>query len=354
MTLRAAVGVDRGAFTVDVGFDVDDGEVVAVVGPNGAGKTTVLRAIAGLEPIVRGCVEVGGRVVDEPATRTWVPPAQRGVGYVPQDHVLFPHLSAVDNVAFGIRAAGASRREAAATASGWLVRLGLGERLHARPRSVSGGEAQRVALARALAIEPGVLLLDEPLAALDARTRPQVRTELRRHLADFTGARVLVTHDPVDAAVLADRVVVVEDGHVVQAGTLADVTRRPRSSFVADLVGVNLLRGRAVDAHTVALPSGATLSVADAVDGSDVAVAIRPRAVSLHRRQPSGSPRNSWPVTVVSVDASPGGDRARVALAGPVDLVAEVTPAALTELDLRPGEEVWAAVKAVEIECYDA
>ena len=354
MSLRIAVGVDRGGFAVDVSFDVDDGEVVAVVGPNGAGKTTVLRAIAGLEPVARGRIEVAGRLVDEPATCTWVPPAERRIGYVPQDHVLFPHLCALDNVAFGVRAAGASRRDATATAAEWLVRLGLGERLHARPRSLSGGEAQRVALARALAVQPRVLLLDEPLAALDARTRPQVRTELRRHLTDFAGARVLVTHDPVDAAVLADRVVVVEDGHVLQSGTLADVTRRPASDFVADLVGVNLLRGRAVDAHSVVLPSGATLTVAEGVTGGDVAVAIRPRAISLHRQQPSGSPRNGWPVTVVSVEVAPNGDRARVALAGPVDLVAEVTPAALAELDLRPGDDVWAAVKAVEVECYSA
>ena len=352
MTLRADIGVDRGTFAVDVALDVDDGEVVAIVGPNGAGKTTVLRAIAGLEPLARGRVEVAGTVVDDTASRTWVAPADRRIGYVPQDHVLFAHLSAVDNVAFGLRARGASKGDAAATAADWLARLGLGDRLHARPASLSGGEAQRVALARALAVDPSVLLLDEPLAALDARTRPHVRAELRRHLADFGGARVLVTHDPVDAAVVADRVVVVEDGRVVQDGTLAEITRRPLSDFVADLVGVNLLRGRAVDAHTVRLPSGATLTVADAVARADVAVAIRPRAVSLHRQQPTGSPRNSWSATVVSIDAGP--DRVRVALAGPLDLVAEVTPAALAELDLRPGDQVWAAVKAVEVECYGA
>jgi molybdate transport system ATP-binding protein len=349
-----AVEVDRGGFAVDVTLDVDDGEVVAVVGPNGAGKTTVLRAVAGLEPIARGRVEIGGRVVDEPSTGRWLPPAERGVGYVPQDHVLFPHLSALDNVAFGLRAAGGSRRDAAAAATDWLVRLGLGDRLAARPSSLSGGEAQRVALARALAVGPQVLLLDEPLAALDARTRPQVRAELRRHLADFAGARVLVTHDPVDAAVLADRVVVVEDGRVVQAGTLAEVTRRPRSGFVADLVGVNLLRGRAVDAHTVGLPSGATLTVGGPVAGTDVAVAIRPRSVSLHRAPPHGSPRNAWSATVIAIDPGPDGDRARVTLGGPLDLVAEVTSDALAELDVRPGDGVWAAVKAVEIECYEA
>jgi molybdate transport system ATP-binding protein len=354
MTLQAVIGVDRGVFALDITIEVGDGEVVALLGPNGAGKTTALRAVAGLLPLDRGRIEVGDAVLDDPAAGVFVPPAQRAVGYVPQDHVLFPHLSALDNVGFGLRARGATRASARADAAGWLDRLGLTERASARPAALSGGEAQRVALARALAIEPGVLLLDEPLAALDARTRPGVRAELRRHLATFAGARVLVTHDPVDAAVLADRLVVVEDGRVVQQGTVSAVTRRPASRYVADLVGVNLLQGTAAGDRSVRLASGAELALADRVPGPAVTVAIRPRAVSLHRARPEGSPRNTWAVTVVDVAADHGDDRVRVELDGSVALVAEVTPGAVTELGLAPGAAVWAAVKAVDIECYVA
>ena len=354
MTLRAAFGVDRGTFSLDVTIEVGDGEVVALLGPNGAGKTTALRAIAGLVPLDRGRIELAGVVLDDPAAGTFVAPAARAVGYVPQDHVLFPHLSALDNVAFGLRASGATRVAARASAADWLARLGLAERASARPVSLSGGEAQRVALARALAIEPRLLLLDEPLAALDARTRPRVRAELRRHLVAFGGARLLVTHDPVDAAVLADRLVVVEDGRVVQEGTVATVTRRPASRYIADLVGMNLLQGTAAGDRAVRLPSGAELAVADRVPTGGVTVAIRPRAVALHRVTPEGSPRNVWHVTVVDVAPDRGDDRVRVELEGPIQLVAEVTPGAVAELGLKPGQHVWAAVKAVDVECYEA
>ena len=353
MTLRATIGVELDGFALDVELDVGDGEVVALLGPNGAGKTTALRAVAGLLRLHRGRLEIGGAVVDDPAAGAFVPPAGRAVGYVPQDHVLFPHLSALDNVAFGVRAKGAGRSAARAAAAAWLDRLGLAHRADARPAALSGGEAQRVALARALAVEPRLLLLDEPLAALDARTRPHVRAELRRHLAAFGGARLLVTHDPVDAAVLADRLVVVEGGRLVQQGTVAAVTRRPASRYVADLVGVNLLRGTATGTRTVTLASGAELTVADAAPAGDVAVAIRPRAVALHRGAPAGSPRNTWPVTVVDVTSDAGADRVRVELRGAVELVAEVTPAAVSDLGLTPGEQVWAAVKAVDVECYE-
>jgi molybdate transport system ATP-binding protein len=302
----------------------------------------------------RGCIRLGDAVLDDPGAGVFVPPAARAVGYVPQDHVLFPHLSALDNVAFGLRARGASRSAARVAAADWLARLGLAERADARPPALSGGEAQRVALARALAVEPQLLLLDEPLAALDARTRPHVRAELRRHLAAFGGARLLVTHDPVDAAVLADRLVVVEGGRVVQEGTVVEVTRRPASRYVADLVGVNLLHGTAAGDRTVRLESGAELAVADRVPAGALTVAIRPRAVSLHRARPEGSPRNAWPTTVVDVAADRGDDRVRVELHGDVDLVAEVTPGAVAELALGPGQQVWAAVKAVDVECYES
>jgi molybdate transport system ATP-binding protein len=243
------------------------------------------------------------------------------------------------------------RAEARRQAAGWLERVGLAGRAADRPRALSGGQAQRVALARALAIEPRILLLDEPLAALDARTRGQVRTDLSRHLRTFAGAGLLVTHDPVDAIVLADRLVVLEGGRVTQMGTVGEVTARPRSPYVADLVGVNMLTGTATGDRTVTLDGGLQLTVADPLPGPDVLLAVRPQALALHRHRPEGSPRNAWAATVASVEAGP--DRARVRVDGPLRVVAEVTPGAVAELGLAPGLPVWLSVKAVDVTAYE-
>ena len=194
----------------------------------------------------------------------------------------------------------------------------------AKPRALSGGQAQRVALARALATDPAALLLDEPLAALDAGTRVEVRRDLRRYLADFAGPTVLVTHDPVDALALADHVAILEAGRLTQAGTIAEVTTRPRSRYVADLIGTNLIHGTA-SGTTITTESGATLTTAEPHDGA-VFATIAPAAVALHRREPEGSPRNRWHTSVEHLDLL--GDRVRVRLAPPLDLVAEITPAA--------------------------
>ncbi|MEJ7844134.1 MAG: ATP-binding cassette domain-containing protein [Acidimicrobiales bacterium] len=349
--LEAHVGVRVGSLDLDVEMTVGDGEVVAVLGPNGAGKTTLLRALAGLRAIDHGRVVLDGRVLDDAAAATFVVPERRKVGYVFQDHLLFPHLTVLENVAFGLRAGGADRAAARATALGWLQRVGLGDRAGERPRHLSGGQAQRVALARALAVEPRLLLLDEPLAALDAATRAEVRRDLRRHLADVTGARLLVTHDPVDALLLADRLVILEEGRVVQVGTGPEVSARPRSSYVADLVGLNLLAGTVVD-DVVRLRGGGAL-VASAAAGcrGDVHLAVRPRSIALHRARPEGSPRNVWEAVVADIDVE--ADRVRVRLAGAVPVVAEITPAGLAELGAAPGDRLWASVKAVDIETYE-
>lgn len=350
MRLDAHLRVQRGGFDLDAALTAAAGEVVAVVGPNGAGKTTILRAIAGDLPLDAGRLVLGDRVLDDPAARTWVPPEQRRIGTVHQDLLLFPHLRAVDDVAFGLRCQGVPRREARRAAVDWLERFDVGHRADARPSGLSGGQAQRVALARALAIEPDLLLLDEPLAALDAGTRPQTRRDLRRWLAAYEGPTLLVTHDPVDALLLADRVVVLEDGRVSQAGTLHEVTARPRTRYVAELMGTNLLRGRA-EGTSVTLAGGAALHVGEPAAG-EVFATVAPTAVSLHREAPEGSARNRWPMTVREVDAA--GSRVRVALDGPVPLVAEVTPAAVADLELRPGSPCWASVKATEISVYAA
>ncbi|RIV37079.1 ABC transporter ATP-binding protein [Micromonospora radicis] len=348
--LDAHLVVDRDSFRLDLPLTIAPGEVVALLGPNGAGKTTALRTLAGLLPLSAGHLTLAGRDLDHPVRRTWTPPERRPIGVVFQDYLLFPHLSALDNVAFGPRRHGLDRRQARDLAADWLTRMGLAEHARRKPRELSGGQAQRVALARALAVEPALLLLDEPLAALDARTRLDTRAQLQRHLAAHAGAALLVTHDPLDALVLADRLVVIEHGRVVQEGDAATITARPRTDYVARLVGLNLYRGYA-DGHRVRLGDGFELTTGDHHEG-EVFVAFPPSAVALHPRRPDGSPRNTWPATITGIQQH--GDNLRIQLVGPIEVAADVTPAAATQLRLAPGQPVWAAVKAAETRAYPA
>ena len=350
VSLCAAVRVEYASFTLDVALEIGAGHVVAVLGPNGAGKSTLLGALAGLTPLARGRVELAGHVLEDTALRTYVPPERRPIGVVFQDYRLFPHLSALDNVAFGLRCRGRSRAGARREAQAWLTRVGLADNADSHPHALSGGEAQRVALARALAAQPSLLLLDEPLAALDVRTRAEMRRRLRARLAEFTGVKLLVTHDPLEAIALAESLIVIEEGRVVQSGTPAEVTARPRSAWVADLVGVNLFRGEAAG-ERVTLDGGATLVVPAAGAGAVFAV-IHPRAVALHRVPPEGTPRNVWPARIDGLDHD--GARVRVRTVGPLAIVAEVTAAAVSALALDQGGEVWVSVKATEIITYPA
>ncbi|MCO4697273.1 ABC transporter ATP-binding protein [Streptomyces sp. RO-S4] len=343
--LDAHLVVDRGSFRLDVALAATPGDVVALLGPNGAGKTTALRALAGLAPLTDGLLRLDGTDL----TRT--PPESRPVGVVFQDYLLFPHLTALDNVAFGPRCRGVGKAEARTRAAGWLDRMGLAEHAGARPRRLSGGQAQRVALARALATDPRLLLLDEPLAALDARTRLEVRAQLRRHLADFEAVAVLVTHDPLDAMVLADRLVVVEGGRVVQEGAPAEIARHPRTEYIAQLVGLNLYRGHA-DGHTVRLDAGPCVSTTEDLTGPAF-VAFPPGAVTLYRDRPTGSSaRNLWRCAVAGLESH--GDQIRVELTGELPLAADLTTVAVAELGLHPGAPVWAAVKATQTHAYPA
>ena len=350
MTLDAHIRASLGAFTLDVELPVAAGELVAVLGPNGAGKTSLLRALAGLLPLSAGRVTLDGLVLDEPAKRIRVPSERRPIGLVFQDYLLFPHLSVIENVAFGLRARGVARATAMAEAGRWLDRMGLPAEGKRKPASLSGGQAQRVALARALATNPALLLLDEPMAALDASSRVEFRRDLRRHLESYRGVRLLVTHDPVEAMAMADRLVVLEHGRVLQSGTPADVTQHPRSRYVADLVGVNLFRGRASH-DVITIAGGGSLTSAGAPDG-DVFAVVHPRTVALYRTRPDGTPRNVWEGRAVDLDMQ--GDRVRVQVAGSPEIVAEVTPAAVRDLGLDRGDLLWVAVKATEVNVYPA
>lgn len=349
MSLVADVSLQVGVLGVDVSLRVGAGEVLALLGPNGAGKTTVLRALGGLAGIDAGRVELDGVPLADPARGVCVPPERRPIGMVFQDYLLFPHMKVVENVAFGPRARGVAKREARRAALGLLERVGIADLAESVPSGISGGQAQRVALARALATDPKLLLLDEPLAALDIATRAAVRRELRRHLGEFDGATVLVTHDPLDALALADRVAVIEGGKLTQEGTLAEVTSRPRTPYVAQLFGVNLLEGVG-EGHVVS-SQGVAVATAVPVDGPTL-VLIRPASIALHRDRPDSSARNQWLLEVAELHMI--GERVRVHLGGALDLVAEVTPDAVAEFGLAEGGSVWASVKATDVTAYPA
>jgi len=356
MSLRVDVEARRGHFSMAAAFEAAAGETVALLGPNGAGKSTLVAALAGIDPPPSGRVDLDGETLDDAATGRHVPPERRPVGVVFQDRLLFPHLSAIENVAFPLRARGAPRREARTRAIDLLARLGVAGRAEARPADLSGGEAQRVALARALIHEPRLLLLDEPLAALDVRARTQVRALVRRELLAFPGVRLLVTHDPVEAMSLSDRMVLVEAGRITQIGTPAEVRASPRTQYAAELVGVNLFAGRLepleAGAGRIVTPEGDVVVAWPAeIDGPVDAVLglLRPADVSLHVQPPEGaSARNVLKGTVASVGVE--GERARVRIDASPPVVAEVTLGSAERLGIREGVELWASFKAVEVQ----
>ncbi|MFB7935825.1 ABC transporter permease [Streptomyces sp. NPDC056049] len=340
-TGRWALHADVTGFT-SLTLDAEPGTTIAVVGPNGAGKTTLLRALLGLTPRAHADLRLGDTDV------TALPPHRRRVAWVPQDGALFPHLSALANTAYGLRAQGVPRAEARREAQAWLDRLGVGHLGHRKPAQLSGGQAQRVALARALAARPRLLVLDEPLAALDQTTRAHVRHTLRAHLAGFGGVCLIVTHDPVEAVSLADRVLVLQDGRALQDATPTEVTRHPRSPWVARMLGRNAWPGTAT-ADGLDLSGGGILVAAEPPPPGTPALAIvAPEAVSLHREKPAGSPRNVWPGTVREITTSGSRLRVLVTSAEAPDLVAEITPQAAAELGLADGVSVWTSVKATE------
>jgi molybdate transport system ATP-binding protein len=355
MSLSIDVLVRRGPFDLRAAVEAAPGETVALLGPNGSGKSTLVHAVAGLVPPSEGRVSLDGEVLDDASRRVHRHPRARPVGVVFQDLRLFPHLTAVENVAFPLRAAGVPRSKARERARSLLAELGLTARGTGRPPDLSGGEAQRVALARALAGNPRLLLLDEPLSALDVRARREIRSLLRRILAGFEGIRFLVTHDPVEAMMLADRLVLLEDGRVTQEGTPEEIRTGPRTHYAAELVGMNLFGGKLVPLEpgvgrletptghvVVAWPEEAAGPVEETIG------LLRPADVALHLAYPEGgSARNVLEGTVISVARE--GERARVRIASSPPVVADVTAGSAQALGLREGVRVWASFKALEV-----
>lgn len=344
----AATVTDR---SVDIAFEVDDGETVALLGPNGAGKSTVLAVTAGLLRPDVGRVVLDGRTLTlrgDSGRDVEVPPHDRHVSLLAQEPLLFPHMSVLDNVAFGPRSRGDGRHTSRKTAAHWIREVGIEDLADRRPAQLSGGQAQRAAVARALAADPKLLLLDEPMAALDVAVTPALRQTLRRVLADRTV--VLVTHDALDALLLADRVVVIDHGLVVEQGPSTEVLSQPRSPFTAQIAGLNMVVGtwqdKAVLTNTglrlEGQPSGPPLR-----SGDSVVAVFPPTAVSVFLEPPGGSPRNALEVTITHLEPHGGQIRVRTEA-----LSAVITPQAAAELDLTPGSQAFFAIKATEIAVY--
>jgi molybdate transport system ATP-binding protein len=343
---EAALRFD-GGFELDIALDCAAGECLALAGPSGAGKSTALRIVAGLQRPDRGRVACGDEVWFDSARGIDTAPERRRCGYLFQDHALFGHLTALENVAYGI--GDVARGERRERARKLLARFGVEALADARPARLSGGERQRVALARALARRPHALLLDEPLSALDPRGRARAGRELAALLRDANVPVLLVTHDFTEAATLADRIAVIDHGRVVQVGEATMLAARPASAFVADFTGAVVLSGvahRGSDGLTrVALDGGGTASSTDEGEGP-ISLGIHPWEITLEPAATgaTGSAQNRLPARVVSL--APVGGRVRVGLAAGQPLVAEVTRVAAEELGLEPGSEVIATWKA--------
>ncbi|MBO0677581.1 ATP-binding cassette domain-containing protein [Mycolicibacterium sp. S2-37] len=342
---------------VDFDVSVDHGEVLAVLGPNGVGKSTLLLLIAGLLEPDEGRVELGGTVVTDTATGTHVAAHARGVALLSQQSMLFPHMSAIANVAYAPRCRGQSRTAARHAAQRWLEAVGVAELADRRPAQLSGGQAQRVAVARALAAEPQLLLLDEPLAALDVTAAPALRRLLREILRETDRTAILVTHDLLDALAIADTVIVIDDGRVVESGPVRTVLAAPRSDFAARIAGVNLIAGVISEPGVLRTDWGTDISgIGDPQPGSAAIALCQPAAVAVHLDPPHASPRNVIAVRIAELDMHGTTVRIRGAEQpdGGTGLAADITAASAAELDLHPGRDVYFVVKAQEVQLHPA
>lgn len=354
MTLMMRASLAARGFDVD--FSLADGERVAVLGPNGAGKSTLLSILAGILRPDRGRAELDGQVLYDRSDRRnlWAPPHDRGIALMAQDPLLFPHLTVLDNVAFGPRSTGHRSRDARAAALRWLEEVGAADLADRKPGQLSGGQSQRVAIARALAANPRLLLLDEPMGALDVGAAPLLRRVLRRVLADR--AAIIVTHDLLDALLLASRVIVIDRGRIVESGPTQEVIEHPRTPFTARIAGLNLIDGTAEDSglrdsHGLHIEGSARI----ATEEGDPAIAVfSPTAVAVYEQPPHGSPRNTFAVTVTELEPRDAQVRVRARYRSGRTLLADITAPAVAELDLYPGREVFYTVKATAVTIYPA
>jgi molybdate transport system ATP-binding protein len=355
--LRATLARRLGGFSLEAELVAPEASTLVIVGESASGKTTLLRLLAGLVEPDRGTIALGSHVLFDSERRRNVPAHERPVGYVPQDYGLFPHLNVYENVAFGPRAQGDRGAELRRRVDGILQRFALAPLRYRLPRQLSGGQQQRVALARALVLEPSLLLLDEPLSALDLVTRRAVRAELRGLLPQLRCTTIFVTHQPVDAMVFGDTILVLESGRVTQTGTRDDLLRQPRSSYVAEFLGVNLFIAATVEPAgnglaQASIGGGRVLFVAP--DGAGPAqLIVSPREITVSRERPTGSSLNVLEGVVEElVPEPPSGERLRLTLDTRPRLVAELTRASAESMGLRPGERVFASFKATGVQAF--
>ncbi|GAB3053139.1 ABC transporter ATP-binding protein [Sediminivirga luteola] len=353
--LRLDGVIGRGGFRLPLTMDFRAGETLVLLGANGAGKSTLLETLGGLIPLLEGELlrigSDGATVLSGP--RGTVPAERRRAGFVHQDYLLFPRMTALENVAFGLRARGVGKKEAHASAAAQLRRLGLTEaQAGSRPGALSGGQRQRVALARALAGEPDMLLLDVPLAALDAGTRAQARAQVYAQLREFPGPRVLVTHDLTDALSLGDRIAVLDQGTLAQIDSPAEITRTPRTPYLAELLGINLFsglarRGRLSIGHS-------RVTAPTELDGR-VLVTLPREAVTVNTEAPAKAGRNTFEARVVAVQEDAQGITVAVSPTDPdVGLAcsARVPLTSLPTAPIRLGAPVWATVDESALHAY--
>jgi molybdate transport system ATP-binding protein len=355
--LRAALKHRLGEFGLDCELEAEAHATLVVVGESGSGKTSVLRYLAGLLRPECGRLDLTGDCWCDTARGVWVPAHRREVGYVPQDYALFPHLSAAANIGFGLRAVGLGRAEVRSRTAVLLERFELTALADRPPSRLSGGQRQRVALARALALEPALLLLDEPLSALDVETRHVVRTELKRVLEGLACVTVFVTHAPMEALLFGDRIAVMEKGKIIQTGDRLSLLKEPRSRYVATLLGLNLLPGRVVHRGqggevTLRTPRG-QITAAESSAGDDLFVVVSPDQVTLSIDEPGTSARNVLSGVIAEIlPEPPYGERVRVVVGPAPVFVAEVTAGAVAQLGLKVGQRVHAAFKATSVTAY--
>jgi molybdate transport system ATP-binding protein len=344
-------------FRLAVSLSADSGGTLVLVGESGAGKSTILNMLAGLLHPDRGRIVVDGMTFFHSDQHIAAAAYERPVGYVFQDYALFPHLSVFDNVAFGLRGQGMTERAIHPRVGATLEQLGIAQLATSRPTRLSGGQQQRVALARALVLEPRLLLLDEPLSALDLQTRQQVRTELRRILSGLSCTTLFVTHSSFEAMVFGERIAVVERGRIAQIGRREDLLRHPRSPYVAGLMGVNLFRGKVAAKDSTGLahvetPEGVLNVIADTAT-EEIFVAVDPHEVTIHTSLPAGSAQNVFAGRIVElVPEPPFGERVRGVLETQPPLVALITGRAVQSLGLREGMEIYASFKATAANVY--
>ncbi len=356
MSLEARVQLSRGAFTLDVALSAAPGETIGLLGPNGSGKSTLVEALAGLLTLESGEITLDGNAIERPADRIRLAPQERPFGVMFQGLWLFPHLDVLENVAFGPRARGVSRRDARSRAEQLMARLELSALAARKPSELSGGEAQRVALARALAVEPRVLLLDEPLSALDLEARPRTRSLLQQMLQEFDGVRLVITHDPLEALLFADRLVILEDGRIVQSGPADLVRRRPLTPYVAGLSGVTLLRGRLrrVNGTPELDVDGLRLCVPhlDVAAASAVLATVPPEAVRLTTAKPGSDGGVLLAGEIEGIELA--SHRSLVRLQTRPRLCAAVPTESVSRQGLRPGLRVWASIDTSAIDVYSS